>query len=93
MQRKIKKIYHSRPTIDGAGVSLNRVFSNAQVPEFDPFLLLDAFGSDDKSKYIKASHGIRIAALKLLLIYYKVGLNMATAWVMKELFIPAMYNG
>ncbi len=53
MQRKIKKIYHSRPTIDGAGVSLNRVFSNAQVPEFDPFLLLDAFGSDDKSKYIR----------------------------------------
>jgi redox-sensitive bicupin YhaK (pirin superfamily) len=53
MQRNIKKIYHSRPTTDGAGVSLNRVFANAQVPEFDPFLLLDAFGSDDKSKYIK----------------------------------------
>lgn len=53
MQRKIKEVYHSSPTIDGAGVSLNRVFSNPQVPEFDPFLLLDAFGSDDKSKYIK----------------------------------------
>jgi len=53
MQRNIKKIYHSRPTMDGAGVSLNRVFSNAQVPEFDPFLLLDAFGSHDKSNYIK----------------------------------------
>jgi redox-sensitive bicupin YhaK (pirin superfamily) len=53
MNRRIKKIYHSRPTTDGAGVSLNRVFSNPQVPEFDPFLLLDAFGSDDKSKYIR----------------------------------------
>jgi len=53
MQRNIKKIYHSRLTTDGDGVSLNRVFSNPQVPEFDPFLLLDAFGSDDKTKYIR----------------------------------------
>ena len=53
MQRNIKKIYHSRLTTDGAGVTLNRVFSNPQVPEFDPFLLLDAFGSDDKTKYIR----------------------------------------
>jgi len=53
MVRKIKKIYQGRQTVDGAGVSLNRIFSNSQVPEFDPFLLLDAFGSDDRSKYIK----------------------------------------
>jgi len=53
MKREIKKIIKSHPTIDGAGVHLNRVFANAQIPDFDPFLLLDAFGSDDKSKYIK----------------------------------------
>jgi quercetin 2,3-dioxygenase len=53
MKRKIKRTYHSRQTSDGAGVQLNRVFGNAQVPDFDPFLLLDAFGSNDRSKYIK----------------------------------------
>ena len=53
MKRSIKRTYKSRQTSDGAGVQLNRVFSNAQVPDFDPFLLLDAFGSNDRSKYIK----------------------------------------
>ncbi|NTW32937.1 MAG: pirin family protein [Bacteroidetes bacterium] len=51
--RKIKKIYKSQPTLEGAGVFLHRVFSNPQVPEFDPFLLFDDFSSDEKSKYIK----------------------------------------
>jgi quercetin 2,3-dioxygenase len=53
MKRTIKKTYKSRPTFDGAGVALNRVFGNSEVPDFDPFLLLDAFGSDERSKYIK----------------------------------------
>jgi len=53
MKRGINKIFYSQPTIDGAGVYLNRVFANAQVPDFDPFLLLDAFGSNDKAKYLK----------------------------------------
>jgi len=39
--------------MDGAGVHLNRVFGNSEVPNFDPFLLLDAFGSKNKSEYIK----------------------------------------
>jgi len=39
--------------MDGAGVHLNRVFGNSEVPNFDPFLLLDAFGSKIKSEYIK----------------------------------------
>jgi len=53
MERKIKLILKSRPTMDGAGVHLNRVFGNSEVPNFDPFLLLDAFGSKNKSEYIK----------------------------------------
>lgn len=50
--RKIKTIIHSKPTMDGAGVELNRVFGYADIPLFDPFLLLDDFGSDDPDKYI-----------------------------------------
>ena len=51
--RKIKKVIKSRPTIEGAGVHLRRVFGYSQVPLFDPFLLLDDFRSEDPKLYLK----------------------------------------
>jgi hypothetical protein len=42
----------SRPTIEGAGVHLKRVFGFQQAPDLDPFLLLDDFSSDDPEKYL-----------------------------------------
>jgi len=50
--RKIQKIINSKPTSDGAGVKLNRVFGYYEVPQLDPFLLLDDFGSDNPDDYI-----------------------------------------
>jgi len=50
--RKIKKIYQAKPTIEGAGVHLKRVFGHAEVPTFDPFLLLDDFHSDNPKDYL-----------------------------------------
>jgi redox-sensitive bicupin YhaK (pirin superfamily) len=50
--RKIKKIFHAKPTIEGAGVHLKRVFGHAEVPTFDPFLLLDDFHSDNPKDYL-----------------------------------------
>lgn len=52
-ERLIKKILTSRPTLEGAGVKLKRVFGFNQVPLFDPFLLLDHFGSDNPADYLK----------------------------------------
>jgi redox-sensitive bicupin YhaK (pirin superfamily) len=49
--RKIRKIIKSRPTLEGAGVHLKRVFGNSEVPLFDPFLLLDDFRSDNPEHY------------------------------------------
>ncbi len=49
--RKIKQVWRSRPTIEGAGVHLHRAFGQAEVPRFDPFLLLDDFSGDDPAKY------------------------------------------
>jgi quercetin 2,3-dioxygenase len=43
---KIKKVYKARGVMEGAGVPVNRVFGNAQVPDFDPFLMLDYFEFD-----------------------------------------------
>ena len=51
--RKIRKVFKSKPTIEGAGVHLERVFGFSEVPQFDPFLLLDDFRSDDPEHYLK----------------------------------------
>jgi quercetin 2,3-dioxygenase len=51
--RKIRKLFKSKPTIEGAGVHLRRVFGNSEVLLFDPFLLLDDFRNTDPYQYIK----------------------------------------
>jgi len=51
--RQIRKVFMSKPTIEGAGVHLRRGFGFSEVPLFDPFLLFDDFRADDRSLYIK----------------------------------------
>jgi redox-sensitive bicupin YhaK (pirin superfamily) len=51
--RTIQTIVASKPTLEGAGVRLKRVFGSYEIPTFDPFLLLDHFGSDNPDDYIK----------------------------------------
>ena len=51
--RKIRKVFKSKPTIEGAGVHLQRVFGFSEVPLFDPFLLLDDFRSDTPEHFLK----------------------------------------
>ena len=51
--RKIRKVFKSKPTLEGAGVHLRRVFGNSEVPLFDPFLMLDDFRNTDPYQYIK----------------------------------------
>ncbi|OGP60272.1 MAG: hypothetical protein A2V65_07925 [Deltaproteobacteria bacterium RBG_13_49_15] len=51
--RKIRKVFKSKPTIEGAGVHLKRVFGFSEVPLFDPFLLFDDFRSDNPTHYVK----------------------------------------
>ena len=38
--------------MDGAGVSLTRIFGFGDTAAFDPFLLLDHFGSDNAEEYL-----------------------------------------
>jgi len=51
--RKIKLILKRQPTIEGAGVRLNRLFGHNEAPELDPFLMLDDFRSDVPEDYLK----------------------------------------
>jgi redox-sensitive bicupin YhaK (pirin superfamily) len=50
--RKIRRVFKSRPTLEGAGVHLKRAFANREVSLFDPFLLLDDFRSRDPQHYL-----------------------------------------
>jgi hypothetical protein len=51
--RKIRMTLTRQPTMEGAGVHLNRVFGYTQSPQFDPFLMLDDFRSDTPAHYLK----------------------------------------
>jgi redox-sensitive bicupin YhaK (pirin superfamily) len=51
--RRVAHRYDSRPTREGAGVHLRRVFGFDQVPLFDPFLMMDDFRSDEPQHFKK----------------------------------------
>ncbi len=50
--RPVKRVIHATPTVEGAGVKLQRVFGFGDTEEFDPFLLLDDFRNDRPQDYL-----------------------------------------
>jgi redox-sensitive bicupin YhaK (pirin superfamily) len=50
--RAVKKIIQTKPTIEGAGVKLERAFGFGQTKDFDPFLLLDDFRNENPEDYL-----------------------------------------
>ncbi len=50
--RGIDRILVGRPATDGAGVNMTRIIATPELDQFDPFLLLDEFRSDDPSDYL-----------------------------------------
>lgn len=50
--RPVKQIIQTTPTIEGAGVKLQRAFGFGKTKDFDPFLLLDDFRNDNPSDYL-----------------------------------------
>jgi redox-sensitive bicupin YhaK (pirin superfamily) len=50
--RAVKKIIQTKPTIEGAGVRLERAFGFGQTKDFDPFLLLDDFRNENPEDYL-----------------------------------------
>ena len=50
--RSVERIVRGQPTSDGAGVKLTRVLTQPLQRRLDPFLMLDAFGSDAASDYV-----------------------------------------
>jgi redox-sensitive bicupin YhaK (pirin superfamily) len=48
----VERLVVGRPTSDGAGVKLTRLLTQPLQRRLDPFLMLDAFGSDDPDDYL-----------------------------------------
>ncbi|NLY71754.1 MAG: hypothetical protein GX076_08795 [Clostridiales bacterium] len=51
--RRVIKLVKGKQVTDGAGVNLVRVFGRDDTEDFDPFLMLDAFDSQNPADYIK----------------------------------------
>jgi len=52
LARQVESLIAGRATSDGAGVKLTRVLTQDLQRRLDPFLMLDAFGSDNPNDYI-----------------------------------------
>ncbi|MEK8051938.1 pirin family protein [Ideonella sp. DXS22W] len=50
--RAVERLVTGQPTQDGAGVKLTRVLTQPLQRRLDPYLMLDAFGSDQPGDYI-----------------------------------------
>ncbi len=50
--RAVEQVIAGTPTSDGAGVKLTRVLTQPLQRRLDPFLMLDAFGTDNPDDYI-----------------------------------------
>lgn len=50
--RQLAAVITGQNTSDGAGVKLKRIVSQRQKNAFDPFILLDEFGSDEPTDYV-----------------------------------------
>ena len=50
--RQVEEVLQARMASDGAGVKLMRVFGGNNLARFDPFLMMDEFGSDQPDDYL-----------------------------------------
>src|SRR5688572_28875698 len=50
--RPVKQVIHPKPTLEGAGVRLQRGFGFGNTTDFDPFLLFDDFRNDNPRDYL-----------------------------------------
>src|SRR5260370_41507125 len=55
--RAVERLIAGQPTSDGAGVKLTRVLTHTLQRRLDPFLMLDAFGTDNPQDYIGGCPG------------------------------------
>jgi len=75
----VKQIIEPKPTIEGAGVKLQRAFGFGKTKEFDPFLLLDDFRNDNPNDYAAGFPGTHTGASKTITYVLAGSVETATA--------------
>lgn len=50
--KEVRLLTKGLPASDGAGVKLTRMIGSPDIKDFDPFLMLDLFESDNPNDYI-----------------------------------------
>ena len=79
----VNKIIKPINSSDGAGVKLKRSIG-VEPNYFDPFLMLDEFGSDNKDDYVGGFQHIHIEGLRQLLTCFMENSNIKTVRALKE---------
>lgn len=82
-----------RAASDGDGVKLKRIFGGTGAERFDPFLMLDEFGSDQAADYVGGFPRTRTGALKPSPICSKAGCCMKITSATAACSNPAVCSG
>ena len=69
--RKVLSIFSNKPTLEGAGVKLKRVFGHSELSKFDPFLLFDHFGSSDPEDYTTVLNDPQMSRLNIFSYFFQ----------------------
>ena len=80
--RRVVAVIRGVPTSDGAGVKLTRVIGQRALPDLDPFLMLDEFGTDAPADYIDKMLGSIVGIelpIRTIQGKWKVSQNRAVA--------------
>jgi hypothetical protein len=80
----VKQIIETKPTIEGAGVKLQRAFGFGKTKDFDPFLLLDDFRNENPADYLAGFHGILTAGSRPSPTSLPAPSSTETAWATGE---------
>jgi len=91
-QIEVKKIIDPISTSDGAGVKLKRSIG-VEPNYFDPFLMLDEFGSENKDDYIGGFPPHPHRGIETVTYMLMVNLSMKIAQVLKVECHQEMFSG
>jgi hypothetical protein len=93
VHRAVKNLSHPKPTLEGAGVRLQRAFGFGNTRDHDPFLLFDDFRNDNPDDYSPGFRGIRTAASRRSPTCSPATWSTATASATAAASAPATCSG
>ena len=91
--RQVLHTIRAMETSDGAGVRLKRALGQNPAVRLDPFLMLDAFSSDNPDDYIAGFRPTLIGDSRPSPTWWKVTCATAITWVTRVICNRAVCSG